>query len=136
MNDANPFSAIVSAIPTVDGFLQNLGDFAEDVFDVVLNIGAADGVEIGHNYIVFGLGPEIYDPLTEESLGHFEILKGKGRIVHVQERICTLRSANSRSVPRYTQNALAAMTGDRKVEMLKEPIPFEEITLGDKARRI
>lgn len=136
MSESNPFSAVVAAIPLEDEFLDKKGDEVENVWDVILNVGATDGVELGQNFVVFALGPEVKDPITQKSLGHFEVVRGRGRVYHVQERICTLRSANVKLVPRYNQNALMALTGDTRQEMRQDPIPFDLVAVGDFARRV
>ena len=59
---------------------------------VVLNRGSRDGISNGDNFVVFGLGEEIHDPKTGESLGILEEIKGKGEVIHVQDHICTIQT--------------------------------------------
>ena len=59
---------------------------------VVLNRGTQDGISEGDEFVVFSLGEEISDPKTGESLGMLEKIKGKGEVVHVQDRMCTLET--------------------------------------------
>lgn len=133
----NPFAAAVIGIPLKEQFLSSNGDAAERVWEVVLNIGAQDGVELSQKYVIFSLGPELKDPNTGESLGCFEVVRGRGRVTHVQERMCTLRSQNTRWSARTTLNALASITGTREPAELQEvAAPFDEISVGDLARRI
>ena len=70
-----------------------------DEYTFVINQGASSGVGVGDNYLVFGLGENITDPDTGEDLGALEIVKGRARVVHVQERISTLESALTRTIP-------------------------------------
>ena len=59
---------------------------------VVLNKGRLDGISTGNKFIVLGLGGEIHDPKTGESLGILEEIKGKGEVTHVQDHICTIET--------------------------------------------
>lgn len=133
----NPFAAAVIGIPLVEGLLSSSGDGAKRAWEVVLNIGAQDGVNLNQKYVIFSLGPELKDPNTGESLGCFEVVRGQGRVTHVQERMCTLRSQNTRWEPRTALNAMVSITGGRVSGELQEvAAPFEEIYVGDLARRI
>ena len=42
--------------------------------------------------LVYGEGGEIFDPDTKKPLGKLEIVKGTGRVVHVQPKMCTIRT--------------------------------------------
>ena len=64
---------------------------------VVLNKGAQDGISNGNRFVVFSLGQEIFDPITGESLGILENIKGKGEVIHVQDRVSTMRTIRIRS---------------------------------------
>lgn len=133
----NPFAATVIGIPTEEGLLLSSGEGAERAWEVVLNIGAQDGVSLHQKYVIFSLGPELKDPNTDESLGCFEVVRGQGRVTHVQERMCILRSQNTRSAARSALNAMVSITGGRVSGELQEvAAPFEDIYVGDLARRI
>jgi hypothetical protein len=63
-----------------------------DDYRLVLNKGSQDGITSDDRFLVFALGEELTDPLTRESLGKLEIVKGRGRPAHIQERMTTIIS--------------------------------------------
>lgn len=63
-----------------------------DKFTVVMNKGAKDGVKANDKFLVITLGEIITDPDTGEELEKLEIVRGKVKVIHPQERISTLRS--------------------------------------------
>lgn len=137
MSQENPYSAIVAAIPIAEGFIRDIGDEAEDAWDVILNVGADHGI-IGRSvFLLFALGPEILDPENGESLGHFEIVRGQAKVTHLQAKMCTVRSTKTvtRSFPKNNFNALAAITGG-DTESREVQMPFKKVKVGDFARLI
>lgn len=70
-----------------------------DKFTVVINAGSDNGIKNGQTFLIVGVGEVIQDPDTGESLGALEILRGKARVVHVQERLSTLVSAELEKKP-------------------------------------
>lgn len=60
-----------------------------DQYTVILNVGSAGGVKEGMTFVIFDQGDEVTDPDTGESLGRWEIVKGRVMVSHVQERIST-----------------------------------------------
>ncbi len=63
---------------------------------VVLNIGAADGVKMGDEFIVYGLSEnDIIDPATNESLGKLELFRGIGMVCYMQDTMCILQSISN-----------------------------------------
>lgn len=65
-----------------------------DKYTVVLNAGSDHGVTIGKRFLIIGLGETITDPDTNEELERLEIVRGKAQVIHVQEKISTLRSVD------------------------------------------
>lgn len=59
---------------------------------VVINKGAASGIKEGMKYLIYNKGEEIMDPETNLSLGTLEIVCGKGVVIHVQEKMATIKS--------------------------------------------
>jgi hypothetical protein len=55
--------------------------------NVVINHGSRQGVKVGDQFVVFGIGPHIADPDTGEDLGILERVRGRGEVVHVQEHL-------------------------------------------------
>lgn len=70
------------------------GQIAEvlDKYTVVINRGREHGIKDDAKFKIVTLGEEIIDPETRTSLGRLEILKGKVKVLHVQEKITTLTS--------------------------------------------
>ncbi|WP_316826035.1 hypothetical protein [Pedobacter miscanthi] len=63
-----------------------------DNYVIVINRGADDGIKSYMRFLVYDTGEEIFDPLSNDSLGNLEIAKGFFKVQHVQERITTLVS--------------------------------------------
>lgn len=104
-----------------------------DKYRVVINRGANDGVCMGQKYLILNIGDEIFDPDTGESLGQIEVVKGKGEVTHVQDRLATLQTTESHEIKRRTSGLLGlAQFGD--VEVTSEPKAFINPEVGDIAR--
>jgi len=96
----------------------------QDDYTVVVNKGSADGMSVGQNYILLGVGEEIKDPDTGESLGNIELVRGKVKVSHVQEKMSTLISAEWMN-PRGTKtikrrNPILGMIGEEETEIINE----------------
>jgi len=87
-------------------------------YEVVISLGAEDGVAKDDEFVVFEQGEEVSDPDTGESLGTLEIVRGQGRAKHVQERLTTLRST------------------ERSVWGDADPGPLDEVEVGHLARKL
>lgn len=114
-----------------------------DDFKVVVNRGVEHGVKMGTRYLIYGIGDDIKDPETGESLGAIELVRGTGKVVHVQDKICTVETDMSRTSTRKTRYrdqgyGLAMLYGKEKIEEEGESItiPFEDPQVGDKAKPI
>jgi hypothetical protein len=70
-----------------------------DEYTVTINKGIVDEIEVGDKFLIFALGPELTDPDSHESLGRLEIVRGRAKVVHLQERICTLRTIETEAIP-------------------------------------
>jgi len=106
-----------------------------DPYQVVINKGAADGVRVGQTYLFLAIGPEIKDPETGDNLGKLELLRGTGRVIHVQNKISIVRSSRQRT--RYAGGG--AFTGGLGLAMTPanyEDLPFDGIETGDYGRPI
>jgi hypothetical protein len=110
--------------------------------ELVINAGSQDGIEEGQRFQVFAMGEDISDPDTGESLGTLEIIKGIGRITHVQERISTLQSDMKKpasKVVRRPSSPFFRAIGEGWTEekiMPAEQSNFEKPELGDFVRPI
>ena len=98
--------------------------------EVILNKGANDDIKEGLRFVVFSIGDEILDPNTRESLGCLELVKGKGEVVHVHERICTIETYEYDYV---TQTSNFILGGEEKRRVYRT---FQNVSSGDYARII
>ncbi len=73
--------------------------YVPDKRSFVINRGSEAGVKQHQNYLIFRLGERISDPTTGEDLGMLEIVVGRARTVHVQEKMATLESTMTKTVP-------------------------------------
>ena len=88
---------------------------------VVINRGAEHGVKYGQRFAVYALSEEdIVDPVTKESLGRLEIIKGIGKVVHIQDKI----------------SILEAMPESTNVLVFDFNPKFKDPVVGDKARPV
>lgn len=111
-----------------------------DDIDLVINIGAEDGVEKGHKFLVYHIDDEeMKDPITGESLGFLETIRGTGRVEHLQPKMSTIRSSRCerpRKVVSKSGLSFTAFLGETIEYIEPEIIPFENPTIGDKVKRI
>lgn len=123
---------------------------SDDQMSIVLNVGEIDGIAPGQRFLIYSEGEELFDPVTKESLGKLEVVKGTGKATHVQEKMTTVgsdaKSDATRTIRKIRKDnlgyssfgALAAMMQPDEVEevMPKNSLPFENPKIGDKARLI
>ena len=102
---------------------------------LVINKGAQDNIKMGTRFVVYTVGEEIHDPRTGESLGILEEIKGKGEVVHVQDRMCTIKTFEFdmviEPVPEFA--AVFSLVKERKRKVYRE---FVDPEPGDYVRRI
>lgn len=111
---------------------------------VALNIGTRDGVERGHIFVVYALDDkELNDPVTHEPLGRLEILRGRGRVVHVQDKLCTVECIEKGPMRRIVRkpspllpNVVSIFGSPETEELQDDTLPFEGVRVGDKAKRV
>lgn len=105
-------------------------------FKVVVNKGADDGVKLGQSFLIYKLGPEMTDPETDAPLGVLEIVKGRGKVCHVQEKMATVESSERREANRTRAGTgLFAIVGPAEQFKIEE-LPFDRVERGDYARRV
>lgn len=109
---------------------------------VVINRGIDHDLHLGQRFLVYSLSEEeILDPITNESLGYLEIVKGTGKIIHVQEKMSTIESdqteMSNRTITRKNHSYLSPFLGDA-VEQIASPKPigFVSVQVGDKVKPI
>ncbi|MDB5398999.1 MAG: hypothetical protein JWQ55_1017 [Rhodopila sp.] len=123
--------------------------YTREPLEVVVNRGASHGLKLGDRYLIFGTGPHINDPETGEDLGTLELVRGRGEVVHVQEKMATIRSTERRRTrpakriireQSWATNLLSragAPSGVIEEEIAPETeVPFESVQLGDFAKPI
>lgn len=103
--------------------------------EVVINLGADDGVREGQRFIIYRLGEEVRDPVTSEVLGTLEIVRGRGVVDHVQPKLSTVRRS---TVPkRVTRKPLSlGWVATEVTEVEQVPEEWRDIQVGDLVRRI
>ena len=122
-----------------DNTVQHDGLVAKvvDSRTVVLNKGAQDGISEGNKFVVFSLGEEVHDPKTRKSLGVLEEVKGKGKVVHVQDRVCTIETYEFDIMPApprlFEPIHLRTQGWERKERVYRH---FVGVECGDYARKI
>jgi hypothetical protein len=104
---------------------------------IVINKGRNDGVKVGQKFLIYGIGEELFDPVSGKSLGVLEMVRGQGRVSHVQDNQAQIRSIEQ------TTKKTRDMTGILSAYMLSPTVsesyvdePFEGVVKGDLARPI
>ena len=118
-----------------------------DQFTFVINRGSRDNVEFGQHYLIFTLGETILDPDSGDSLGQLEVVLGRARVTHVQERIATLESTERevtpgtvRRITRQSSGGIFSLTSGPTVEEVEEGRETLQLSMpvagGEYARRL
>ena len=108
---------------------------------VILAAGSEHGVEEGMEFVIYDLGPPVFDPQTGESLGELELVKGRVRATHIQDKM-TVATTLAREV---TVSGMLELMGSR-TQTIYEKLPVEEsavlvqndlkVRLGDLVRSV
>ena len=101
---------------------------------LVLNVGSEDGIKSNSDFLIYSIGEDnIIDPITGESLGKLEYVKGKGHVVHLQEKMCTIESYEKEHAKRIIKrrNPVFGLSG---IETETEEIPSDELKEFDDAK--
>lgn len=108
----------------------------DDGFRVAINKGRNNGIEKGDQFLIVHQGPEILDPETHESLGQLELVRGRGKIIQVEEKFSVLESLETRPRRRDLSarwgvgSALEALALPGAV-FETEKAPFEKVSVKD-----
>ena len=103
-----------------------------DDTNVVLNIGSNENISINDRFLIYKIGEDIFDPDTKELLGNFEIVKGYGKVTHIQNTMCTLtsdkikREQSRKIITTQKSNGLLSQYFETNPKELVEEIPGEE----------
>lgn len=118
-----------------------------DPYTIVINAGLNQQVSVGTHFVIVGLGESITDPSTNEDLGQLEVVRGRAKVTHVQERMATLAAAEYvkqpdakeiKKVRTVAGNALGNFFGpqEQTTESIKpsEPVlqPLRGVQVGDR----
>lgn len=98
-----------------------------DEFTVVIDKGKKDGVEERDRFIIYDEGDEIFD-LEGNSLGKLEIVKGKVRVQHVQEKFSVCKGYKEKFIrrsPSAYQSLISSMSVFSNFEVEEELIPLD-----------
>ncbi len=108
----------------------------EDNYKLIINKGSNDSIKMGELVLVYEIGEEILDPETGISLGKVELVKGRGKVIHVQENMATIESIEKeyqivRLNPMYT-----AFSNKNKEQKETVYLPFDNPKVGDLVKKI
>ena len=128
MNDLNKTSPIV-VVKVIDELT------------LVLNKGSDDGISKDDSFLVYYVEQEdIKDPISGESLGKLEIVRGSGSVVHVQPKMCTIKSnrteSGGRIIRRSSSSTLRMIMGETVEYPESQAIPFDYPQVGDFAKPV
>lgn len=108
---------------------------------LVLNAGSEDGIKSTSTFLIYTIDEEdIKDPITGKSLGKLEYVKGKGQVIHLQEKMCTIESNEKECARRIIKRRNPLMGVGLETEI--EEIPSDELkyfdnpSVGDYAKLI
>lgn len=113
-------------------------------YQVVLNCGLEDRISPNTVFQIYGLDDFIEDPDTGEILEQLELIRGTGRVVHVQQKICTVESNMNEDKPKTikrTQSSqnkwLNPLGGEtEETEIIRDKKKFDDVQIGDRARQL
>lgn len=105
-----------------------------DGYRIVINAGTRDNIKEGQSYLIYEKGHELIDPDTNESLGILEIVKGKGVVVYVQDKIATIKSTSFKNRKKQISSNIMSALGNTFIE--EESLPFDNPQIGDFAKKI
>jgi hypothetical protein len=114
-------------------------------YEVVINRGSIHGVEEGMRFIIYEPGEDIIDPETQASLGKYEYVKRKVRVVNVSDKFSTAKSdetyETSRTLanmlPSFSQPVLIELPLDREtLDYFNHELEQEGVKIGDSVRQI
>lgn len=120
-----------------------------DEYTVVINRGRHQGIKEGQRFLIYSIGEEIIDPDTKQSLGQLEIVKGTGKVAHLQDSMSQV-SSDMKAPPlrsikrvkshesRYDAFAFKDFFQPSEIEeqLPAEKIAFDKVKIGDLARPI
>jgi len=139
--DHNPaFARVIGYVDRNNQLADNWDDGGQ--FKLLVNSGEREGTKVGDRVLVFALGPEVIDPIDQRNLGHFEVVRGQGRVVSVQQTMAVISCTDTAQEYRVKgfgglTNAMAALGNiQRETELVTVAKPFKFPEIGDLIRFI
>lgn len=126
-------------------FPASVAEVFDNGYKIVINRGSEHGVAKDQRFQIYGLSDEeIIDPVSREPLGHLEIVKGIGKVVHIQPQMATLESTKKTTKverkivkkPGSVRSIFAGMIEEEMINPREQSLPFDEPEIGDKVRPI
>jgi|SRR5580704_4282578 hypothetical protein len=102
-----------------------------DPFTLVINKGSRHGVTELNHLVLFTYGDDLDDPETGEPLGKLEIVKGRGKVKHLQETMTTIVSA---TVRRQRPSVVFIPIGGTEPDYPQVMVEFDDPQVGDLVR--
>ncbi len=109
-----------------------------DPYTLVISKGSNDNVKVGEICLVYELDKEeLIDPDTKEKLGVLEIVKGFGKVIHVQDRLSTIES-NEFEKKRIVQKPISSFQNweGEKESFESKPVPFKNPKINDLVKKV
>lgn len=113
---------------------------------IILSAGSEQGVREGMVFVIYQLGDPIIDPETHESLGQLELIKGRVKVYHVQDKLCHASTFSRTETRVIDPLEILQALGPRKVEeTVFEQLKVDSalavqtdltVRVGDKARSL
>jgi hypothetical protein len=104
-------------------------------YKLAINRGSEQGIRVGQRILVYCLSDEeITDPNTGESLGYLEIVKGTGKVIHIQEKMSTIESDRKKiESTKFNKSLYGAslFPSEQQVVESESLLPFDEPEVGD-----
>lgn len=99
-----------------------------DNYKLVINRGSEHGIQEGQRMLVYNIDEEdIKDPITGESLGYLEIVRGTGKVIYLQEKISILDSDTILPILEHYHKKLSDL--NKKYEELSKSLSTKPIVL-------
>ena len=105
---------------------------------VVINRGKDQGVSLDQVFLIYALGDVVIDPVENSELGQLEIVRGRGRVTHLQENLATVDSIEVKRERVKTlpgAGNFASFLGPSETQTISEA-PFDDVEVGDYCRPI
>lgn len=103
--------------------------------EIVINGGHLHGIQEGQRFLVYSLdGEEIFDPITNKSLGKLEIVKGTGIATFVHGKMCTITSDMYRKKMQIEKMSNIKLFETDESDRVHQP--FDNPQIGDFVKKI